>query len=260
MNAEKRCTKCGEVKPLEKYPKHGRGRRGECKPCRAAYQREYQSKNRERIAAGTREYYVKNREKIAAAQREYVAQNKERTVLRRRKWYAQNRERVIKKSRAWYAQNRERGCARAKRWRENNSERSAAVKRAHTRARRKTDPAFRMASTLRTRLRDALRGRSKKSACTERLLGCTFNEARAHIEGQFKDGMSWGNRGSFHIDHILPVIAFNLLNPAHQRMCFCYLNLQPLTPQENQRKGDSLPPNHEAHLAKLQAFVDGRPL
>gem|GEM_PF-4500409 len=37
------------------------------------------------------------------------------------------------------------------------------------------------------------------------ILGCSFDEFKSHIEKQFLEGMSWGNRDKWHIDHILPV-------------------------------------------------------
>jgi len=36
-------------------------------------------------------------------------------------------------------------------------------------------------------------------------VGCTIEEFKAHIEAQFKEGMSWDNHGKWHIDHIIPL-------------------------------------------------------
>jgi len=69
------------------------------------------------------------------------------------------------------------------------------------------------------------------------LLGCTVEELRAHLEKQFKRGMSWSNYGRWHIDHIRPCASFDLTDPEQQRICFHYSNLQPLWAEENMRKG-----------------------
>lgn len=88
---------------------------------------------------------------------------------------------------------------------------------------------------LRSRIRYALRHRKwPKSEKTVELLGCTFNQAIAHIESQFKPGMNWGN---VHIDHIMPCAVFNLTVKEERLKCFNYKNLQPLWPSENLKKG-----------------------
>lgn len=51
--------------------------------------------------------------------------------------------------------------------------------------------------------------------------------------------MSWDNYGMYgwHIDHIKPCSSFDLSNPAEQKICFHYTNLQPLWAKENLSKG-----------------------
>lgn len=74
---------------------------------------------------------------------------------------------------------------------------------------------------------------------SELLLGYTKQDLRSHIESQFKVGMSWGARDSFHIDHIKPVAQF-LREGVHDPAVINALNnLQVLTPQENRAKSDS---------------------
>lgn len=57
----KRCTKCGETKPLSEFSKKTAspdGLRWWCKTCTAIYQRQYLARNREKRAAYQREYYI----------------------------------------------------------------------------------------------------------------------------------------------------------------------------------------------------------
>ena len=109
----------------------------------------------------------------------------------------------------------------------------------YTRNKRATNPNYRIAVTLRTRLRYALNG-TLKADTTEALLGCTYEEACAHIEAQFTEGMSWDKMGlhGIHIDHIRPCASFDLTDPEQQRECFHYTNLQPLWAEDNLRKSD----------------------
>jgi len=61
------------------------------------------------------------------------------------------------------------------------------------------------------------------------------------LEGLFKPDMTWANYGAeWHIDHKRPCVSFNLTDPAQQRECFHYTNLQPLWATENLQKGVKL--------------------
>jgi hypothetical protein len=103
------------------------------------------------------------------------------------------------------------------------------------------DPQFVIACRLRNRLRKALlKAGAVKSQKTMELLGCSCEFLKEHIESKFKDGMSWENRSSFHIDHIRPVSSFDLTDPEQQKIAFHWTNLQPLYPIENIRKSDKL--------------------
>jgi hypothetical protein len=59
----------------------------------------------------------------------------------------------------------------------------------------------------------------------------------------FKPGMTWQNYGSrgWHIDHILPIASFDLLNEDELFKAFNFRNLQPLWWFENLSKGRSMP-------------------
>lgn len=98
---------------------------------------------------------------------------------------------------------------------------------------------------LRRRLENSMfalkRGQSKSKTARE-LLGCDLEELRAHLEKQFRDGMTWENHGfkGWHVDHIQPLAAFDLSDLDQQRKAFHYSNLQPLWWKENFDKGTKL--------------------
>ena len=73
-------------------------------------------------------------------------------------------------------------------------------------------------------------------------LGYTTDELRAHIERQFIKGMSWDNKGMWHIDHIRPVASFDIQSVESEafRDCFGLHNLRPVWSKENMRKGAKL--------------------
>lgn len=79
---------------------------------------------------------------------------------------------------------------------------------------------------------------NKKVTKTYEALGYTEKELIAHIEKQFKPGMSWEDRESFHIDHIKPVAAFVREGIFDPKIINALSNLQPLYPDENRKKSD----------------------
>lgn len=105
------------------------------------------------------------------------------------------------------------------------------------RERWKADPNYRIKRSLRHRLWKALKGAPKSGHAMD-LIGCSVDELRMHLEGQFRPGMSWDNYGQpgWEIDHIRPCASFDLTDPEQQRQCFHYTNLQPLWGFENASK------------------------
>jgi hypothetical protein len=92
-----------------------------------------------------------------------------------------------------------------------------------------TDINYKLSIRLRCRIVDALRGKSKKSAKTIELLGCTIEFLRDYLEAKFLPTMTWDNYGpTWHVDHIRPCNAWDLTDPEQQKQCFHYTNLQPL--------------------------------
>jgi len=121
-----------------------------------------------------------------------------------------------------------------------------------------SDPSYRAVHRMRSRLRKVLTGQgAAKSATTMELIGCTRDQLLAHIKAQFLPGMSWESRNEWHIDHILPCVAFDLLDPIHQRACFHYTNLQPLWGADNLRKKDKHDPAEvAAWVARFACSTD----
>jgi len=82
---------------------------------------------------------------------------------------------------------------------------------------------------------------SKRIGPISNLIGCTGKELVAHLESQFEPGMSWDNRSEWHIDHIIPLSSFNLLDPIQFSKASHYSNLRPLWAKDNKAKSDLLP-------------------
>jgi len=85
--AEKRCSKCGEVKPattefFHKHPEGKFGLRPDCKTCFSARTKRYAELNKEQIRAQRKQFRIANKEKIAAANKAHYEANKERIIAR----------------------------------------------------------------------------------------------------------------------------------------------------------------------------------
>lgn len=158
-----------------------------------------------------------------------------------RERYARLKGGILAEQRRQYredSEHREKILARNKGWRTRHRStyvRSAVVaqkKRYHE------DPEYRLRICLRKRAQKAVSG-NLKSARTVELLGCTISELRTHLESLFVPGMTWENHGPvWHVDHVKPCARFDLSDPAQQRECFGWKNLQPLFAQDNLVKGD----------------------
>jgi len=225
-------------------------------------------------------YYARNRDKILAARAaRYSGEDKGVLKLRAANYYSLNKDKVSERRAARYAQNKSERRQKAAEKRKANKEAINARQREYARANRdkitgyrirrraqtaayrkanaskarvqaaewrkrdcKAVVANKIASTLRCRIRTALRrAGAVRSEKTADLLGCSPAEFKAHIENLFQPGMTWENRGprGWHIDHIKPCAAFDLSQPLEQKKCFHFSNLQPLWAVDNLRKSKS---------------------
>lgn len=97
----------------------------------------------------------------------------------------------------------------------------------------------RIKHNLRSRLAQALKATgARKVTRTTLMLGCSIPNFLIYLESRFEPGMTWENYGlHWEIDHIMPCAIFDLIKAEHQRRCFHFSNLQPLSIPENQSKG-----------------------
>ena len=79
-----------------------------------------------------------------------------------------------------------------------------------------------------------------KNKTTRELTGCTTEELCLHLEAQFHSGMTWENRKLWDVDHWIPCANFDLTYPVEQKMCFDFMNLQPMWKSDNRKKRDSV--------------------
>lgn len=107
----------------------------------------------------------------------------------------------------------------------------------YRRERRKNDPNFRFIDNMRRRFNIWLRSEGeKKQYSVFELTGCTLSELWDHLESQFENGMTRENYGEWHVDHIIPLSAFNPNCWMQMSIAWDVDNLQPLWAEDNLRK------------------------
>lgn len=123
------------------------------------------------------------------------------------------------------------------------------------RDRYRTDEQFAIKERLRRQMRKAFKHasygdlmrsalcRGGTSPSLSKVTGYSMQELREHLESHFTDGMTWDAfmRGEIHIDHRIPVRAFNMAKQHEVRMCWSLANLLPRWAADNVRKSDIMP-------------------
>ena len=86
--------------------------------------------------------------------------------------------------------------------------------------------------------------RKRIHACADipdyQLFGCSLSFLRHHIQNHWLEGMTWETYGSWHLDHKLPVSAFDTRNAAHCLVLCHYSNIMPMWGHLNLAKGSRL--------------------
>ena len=150
--------------------------------------------------------------------------------------YKENPNANLSACRKWYEKNKQSKLEKCKKYRKENRE----VYRNYMRNKRKNNHLFRCSSGIRALILACMKnGGFKKNTKTASILGCSFEEFKAHIESQFLEGMSWENRSEWHLDHIMPVSMAKTYDEVVRLNH--YKNFRPIWAIDNQRKSDKTP-------------------
>lgn len=195
--------------------------------------RKYRRKNEKKIKESSKKYYIRYKNTVI---KNWCEKNKEKHKEMQKNWYEKNKEKLKESRKKYRDENKNKIKQYLKEYAKKNKKKINERKR----KREKTNNMVRLRKVLRHRIYDSIKNNySIKAYKTQELLGCTVEEAKEHIEKQFKEGMSWENYGhkTWHIDHIIPCASFDLSDPEQQKKCFHYTNLQPLWAKDNMSKG-----------------------
>lgn len=153
------------------------------------------------------QYNKNNKEKRDSYNREYGLSNKEKISLNKREYYLNNRQKI------------------------------RDSKRIYMKKRRSEDPLFKLKDSIIGLIYHSIRKQGyKKNSKTQNILGCTYEIFKSFIEDKFQDGMSWENKGEWHLDHIIPISSAT--NEKEVYELNHYTNFQPLWSIDNLMKSN----------------------
>lgn len=241
------CKTCNLELTIDQYHKPTTNR---CKKCTNEKQRLDRLANLEKRKEGAKLSYLKNREKNikrvknryektkeskAEYDKRYREQNKLKIAEYKKQWANENAEQIAKRMRIYRQENAEKLSAEKSKYAKDNRPKINAKKSVYEKQRRATDSLFRLTKNTRKMVsRYMFDGKCKR---TQEIIGCSYEDLKAHIEKQFTDGMTWENYGAdgWHIDHIKPLAMASseeeIIASNH------YSNLQPMWALDNLKKG-----------------------
>jgi len=199
-----------------------------------------QSNCKECCKARSVAYRAANPEKTKAAVDKWILADPGRARKSGKDSYHKNKAKYTDKKRAHYVNNREQYIKTAARRRAENPEKHREYDN-RSGARYRATKAGNIRGRMSAQINNAIKGK-KIGRRWESLVGYTAKGLIRHIEKQFTDGMSWENRDKWHIDHIIPVSAFNFTKPEHIdfKRCWALSNLRPMWAKDNISKGAKL--------------------
>jgi len=246
MTIEKKykvCTRCGTkyLATLDFFTKDKEGKYGlhpKCKHCVSERRKKYYMENAERCCGYVKKYNDNHIEKIKAYNKKYHKEHNEKINARKRSYRIDNIDIVMTSE---------------KKYRENNIEKRKEYSRSVSKEKYyniRKDPKKFLTLTMGNAIRQAL-GRQKNGHHWESLVGYTLDDLSQHLEKQFKPGMTWENRGLWHIDHKIPITVFNYNKPKDLdfKRCWALSNLQPLWGSENMSKNAKIDEPFQPYLA-----------
>ena len=123
-----------------------------------------------------------------------------------------------------------RGLAKA--WQEKYPDRYKELKKQW-----KSKPENRLHGSISVRVKESLAGK-KLGRGVEKILGYSIANLRTHLERQFIRNMTLDNYGKWHVDHIVPLVHFDIkgIDCPDLKAAWALSNLRPLWAADNQRK------------------------
>ena len=188
---------------------------------------------------GRKKKYHTEEERLEAkrlARKKYRENNKEKVAKQVKNWCDNN----LDKRRENYLKNKKELTKEQKEERKIYMKEYLKTYKDKIKQRMLNDPLFRITCSTRSLINGAIKRKGyTKSTKTEKILGCSFDKFKQHIESQWEDWMNWDNYGLYNgnekygwdIYHIIPTSS--ALNEGEVIKLNHFTNLQPLCSKIN---------------------------
>ena len=217
------CSKCNKEKEICEFYKRKESKDGYRSDCKCCFN--------ERVL----EYRKNNKEKIKQRSKDYFQKNKQSHLEKKQIWRKNNPEKYKKQVKDYWDKVKDVQTEKKKIWINNNRKKYND----YWNNRKKEETEFKLLTSMRSRLSGYLKklNISKKNKTFE-IVGCTPEFLKEYLEKQFIDGMTWENRGDWHIDHIIPLSSAKTEDELY-KLCH-HTNLQPLWAEDNLKKSNKV--------------------
>jgi hypothetical protein len=197
----KTCKMCEIEKDISEFYKQNGKPISRCKECYILKAKEYKENNKELVKEQKRKNYHKNKDNeiFKLKVKKNREDNKEYQKEYYKKYREDNKEYLDSYKKEYYINNKEKIISNVIKYKNN---------------RKIHDVTFKLSISIRRTINNSIyRNGYKKTSKTYEILGCTFEEFKAHLECKFEDWMNWENKGLYNgefsfgwdIDHIIPV-------------------------------------------------------
>jgi hypothetical protein len=153
------------------------------------------------------------------------------------------KERKKETHKKWLSENKDKWNEYIKEYREKNVDKIRKIKRDYERTRKANDPLYKLVANFRTAIWTVLKENNMdKYGHYFEILQYSPEQLSNHLENQFTEGMEWENYGEWHVDHKIPITAFNFQEIGDNEFMKCWSldNLQPMWGDENIRKSNKI--------------------
>jgi len=188
---------------------------------------------KEKTSKRGRVYRAKNKKRIRGYDKQYKKRNKDKLL-----------EYNTEYGKRYRVDNKEKIAICNKEYNQKNKELIRSKKRVYERKRYKEDFMFVLKNRMSASINNHLRSNNlrKNGRHWEHIVGYTLQDLKDHLENLFQPGMTWGNRGLWQIDHIIPksFFVYTSTDDVEFKYCWSLDNLQPLWAKENLSKGSCI--------------------
>jgi hypothetical protein len=244
------CSKCDTFKELYYFNKDSSKSSGftsSCRPCNEEQKRNYYKKNS--ISLNKKSVIYEKLNKESARLRKLKYSQSEKGKLKMKEWKLNNKKVYInpykteeqksgrlESQKRYRLKNKDKIKENTKPRKITEEQRKKYRKKEYEKL--KKDPYKLFIHYSRIRL-NSLINRNNRMFSIKSAIEFSREELMQHLESRFKEGMNWENygRNGWHIDHIKPIVLFNLEDDLSLKEAWNLKNLQPLWGTDNCSKG-----------------------